>query len=245
MRSMRLAAITVMLMSGPVSTAYAAPLPFTANLEIRIATFPSVSVSSSGLAQVNGSGAGGHLTSLAIDADAFKASHLEIPLDILGSSIVGMLLTFDSEAGNFSGSGGAGFGGVMPLVGVMKLCTYPSPCSAAVANLNVPLSVGHDATVVATYGPMNLTVVGAPWTTGTAVVGTATLMGGVAPMSNTGATSGTMTLVTPIFISSNFPGLLPSFAVMTLHFVPEPTTLALLGIAVVGLAAFGRTRASQ
>ena len=93
---------------------------------------------------------------------------------------------------------------------------------------------------------MNVTVIGAPWTTGTAAVGTVTVMGGVSPLSNTGAPSGLVTLVTPIFISTNIPAsaVVPGFGILTLHFVPEPGTLLLLASGVAGLVAFGRSRRS-
>ena len=68
-------------------------------------------------------------------------------------------------------------------------------------------------------------------------------MGGVSPVSNTGNPSGTIQLVTPIFISTNIAGasaVVPAFAILNLHFVPEPDTLMLLGSGIAGLVAFGR-----
>jgi hypothetical protein len=227
---------------GGAGRAEAVALPFAGTLAIQVATYPAIGVSSTGIAVVNGSGAAGHLTGLAIGAGSFVANQVELPVtDPLLFPIVGMRLTGSNQAGTFSGSGGAGFGGAMALAGVMKLCTYPSPCSAAVTNLVVPLAVGAPGTALVT-GAVNLTVVGAPWTTGTAVIGTATQMGGVAPLSNTGAPSGSVTLVTPIFISTNTGALpiLPTFGTLTLHFVPEPATLGLLAAGVLGLAAWGR-----
>lgn len=69
-------------------------------------------------------------------------------------------------------------------------------------------------------------------------------MGGVAPLSNTGAPSGVVTLVTPIYVSTSIGAfaVLPGFATLTLHFVPEPGTLVLLGASIVALAWAGRTR---
>jgi hypothetical protein len=238
----RLAAVTTILAFGLASPAFAVSLPFTGSLSIEIGSFPPFgSVPGSGTAQVNGSGAGGHLTSLALDAGVFQAEHLEIAFYVpTVFPIAGIGLTFDNGAGSFAGSGGAGFGGVMPLLGVMKICLH-AMCGSAAANLSVPLSIGVSATRFGT-GAVNLTVVGAPWTTGTAVVGTATRMGGVAPLSDTGAASGSVTLVTPVFISTNIgaSSVIPSFGAMTLHFVPEPATLALIAAGIAGLAAYGR-----
>ena len=68
--------------------------------------------------------------------------------------------------------------------------------------------------------------------------------GGVSPQSNTGAPSGNVTIVTPIFISTNIgaSAILPAFGILNLHFVPEPGTLMLLGSGIAGLVAFGRSR---
>ena len=70
-------------------------------------------------------------------------------------------------------------------------------------------------------------------------------MGGVSPLSNTGAPSGIVTLVTPVFISTNIgaSAVIPGFGILNLHFVPEPGTLMLLGSGIAGLVAFGRSRA--
>jgi hypothetical protein len=49
-------------------------------------------------------------------------------------------------------------------------------------------------------------------------------------------------LVTPIFISTSMASaaVIPSFGFLTLHFVPEPGTILLVGTGFVGLVAFGR-----
>jgi hypothetical protein len=89
----------------------------------------------------------------------------------------------------------------MPILGVAKVCVFGT-CSAALANLSVPLSV----------------------------VG----VGGVA----------TVRLVTPIFISTSMASaaVIPAFGFLTLHSVPEPGTILLVGAGIVGLVAFGRRR---
>jgi hypothetical protein len=52
--------------------------------------------------------------------------------------------------------------------------------------------------------------------------------------------------VTPIYISTSISGLevMPAFATLTLHFVPEPGTLVLFGSGIAGFVLFGRSRRS-
>ena len=134
-----------------------------------------------------------------------------------------------------------GGSGPMPLAGLFRDCLF-SPCkSLPPANLNIPLSpvgVGGSATVSSV---VNVTVSGAPWTVETAAVGTVTRMGfqhGPASLtSSTAAASGQIRLVTPIFVSTNIGAipLLPMFGTLDLHFVPEPGTMLLLGIGLLGI----------
>jgi hypothetical protein len=158
--------------------------------------------------------------------------------------INGVQVTAHNGEGNFGGAGGAGFSGLMAVLGAAKVCLF-GICANSVANLNVPLSVVGAGGTAYVVGAVGLTVRGAPWTTGAAAVGNDAMVGGVAPLSNTGAPSGTVRLVTPIFISTNLAAssVVPAFGVLTLQFVPEPGTLQLLGSGIAGLVAYGRNRA--
>ena len=57
----------------------------------------------------------------------------------------------------------------------------------------------------------------------------------------------TVQLVTPVFVSTNIgvSAIVPVFARLTLHFVTEPATCALLGGGVVVLAIGGARRARR
>jgi hypothetical protein len=236
-----------LLTLGVAGQAHAVALGFTGALAISLAG-NTVPAPGAGTATVNGSGAAGHLTGLAIPAGAFAVNAFVLPVtDPAAAPIGGLKVTVANAAGNFAGVGGSGFGGQMPLNGTTKVCLF-GPCSAPAANISVPLNVigGPAGGAVAVGAFVNVTVVGAPWTTGTAAVGTVTVMGGVSPLSNTGAPSGLVTLVTPIFISTNIPAsaVVPGFGFVNLHFVPEPGTLVLLGSGIAGLVAFGRSRRS-
>jgi hypothetical protein len=237
------------LLSGFALPAGAVTLGFTGSIALQISTLPAIAVSGSGLATVNGSGPVGHLTGVALPSSPFATTALTMPLtDPAALPIAGLQLTAHNGAGGFAGSGGAGFGGVMPILGAAKVCLYAAcGLSTNIANLTVPLSVVGQGGIGTVMGLVNLTVVGGAWTTGTAAVGTITMMGGVAPLSNTGAVSGMVTLVTPVLILTNIgaASMVPAFGVMTLHFVPEPgtLTLVLLGLSTCGVIGRRRMRA--
>jgi hypothetical protein len=245
MRKLSYALAASLLVFGLAGQAHAVSLGFTGSLSVAITGVDPVLLPGTGTAVINGSGAGGHLTGLELPANVFAVTAVVVPVTDPGAfPIAGVQVTAANAAGNFAGSGGAGLGGTMPINGGSKVCLF-GPCASAVANLVVPLSVVGAGGTALVSGAVNLTVIGAPWTTGTAAIGDATAMGGVAPASNTGAPSGTLTLVTPIFISTNIgaSAIVPAFSILSLHFVPEPGTLMLLGSGIAGLVAFGRSRA--
>jgi hypothetical protein len=230
---------------GVAGQAHAVTLDFTGSIAIQLSTLDPVLIDGSGSVTVNGAGAAGHLTALELPASPFATTALVLPVTNPDSfPIAGVQITAHNAGGSFTGSGGAGFGGQMPINGFSKVCLF-GPCSAAVSNLNVPLDVVGQGGVVLVTDAVNLTVIGAPWTTGTAAVGEFTQMGSVAPASNTGAGEGSVTLVTPIFISTNIgaSSVVPGFGILSLTLQsPEPGTIAAFGAAFVALVAVGLSR---
>jgi hypothetical protein len=200
---------------------------------------------------VNGSGGGAHLSSVALNGGEIGGVDFMPVTDPTVFPINGLLLDASNGAGTFTAiSGGPPGGGAAPLGGVAKVCLF-GPCNSAVANLTVPLeNVGAGGFDIVTSA-VNVTIVGAPWTIGTASASGLTGMGfahGPATLtSSTAQPSGVVQLVTPIFVHSNIESMqtLQGIATLTLHFVPEPGTIVLLGAGILSLAASGRRRLAR
>jgi hypothetical protein len=163
-------------------------MPFTGSLVIRVAGLQSSSISGAGTAIANGSAGGSHIHSLALAGSTFATdAAIANFTDPTAYPIGGLVLTVDNGAGAFSDGSGT-LGGVMPILGVMKVCLFGT-CTYAGQNLSVPLSVVGQGGLGLISSPLNLTVIGAPWTTGTAAVGTVTIMGSArGPASATSST---------------------------------------------------------
>jgi hypothetical protein len=237
------ASILCWTLAGP---ARGAPIPFRGELIVAFAGFTFVSVAGAGIAEVNGDGTGGALTALALPEGVFAAT-TEFPGTF---PLGGIRVTASNGAGLFALTPSGG-GGAMPLRGVARLCLLAT-CSAATIALDLPLSVVGAGGLAQVTGPIDVTITGAQWTKGGATVmrpGATTILGGSArgPLGQAGSTAqpgGRLVLVTPIRVSSSLPGYedLDSWAELHLEFVPEPSTLALLGSGFAALAAGARRR---
>src|SRR5262249_43140185 len=133
--------------------------------------------------------------------------------------IVSLSASIGNQAGAFDRPGW--LRGAMPLSGYTKICLFFGCQAAPLANLTLPMSViGRHATATLAV-PVNLTVQGAPWTTGYfwTQYGVETVAGSSMALPDGGLQLG---LVTPIYISTNLPAIaeVPSWAKLALQLAP-------------------------
>lgn len=244
-----LAVVLVALASFAASPAGAVSMAVQISLRLEIVAIAPPAFTSIGSVTLNGSGPGGHLDSLTLASNQVGGTQVIAVTDPASAPITGLRTTVANRAGSLAETVGGALRGSIGLQGVSKVCLFgDGGCANAIANIGVPLTVIGDGGSQFVTAAVNLTVFGAPWTTGQAAIGTITRMGSAlgpaSQASSTALASGSLQLVTPVHIVTNISAsvVVPIWGVMTMHFVPEPTTLLLLGGGVVALAAAGRSR---
>jgi hypothetical protein len=243
--------------------------------------------SGTGLATVNGSGPGGHLNTFTLTT-GFATLDGVIPVtdpivtaggivEVRVTSIKGITtpLPGNPNAGRFGPISGALQNtslalslNTAPVQGVVRLCLFVPGCGGAslVSDLsqtvngtkNIGGGVGGVITIGA-FGPIRLSILGAPWTIKTASVSNRTDNEGItffakngwahgpaSLTSSTAVTSGVFQLVNASqTTTTGIPGNSDKSGNVThqvIHFIPEPGLLLLLGVGAVGVAALGRKK---
>jgi len=212
-----------------------------ASLTIVIGTLPAIPVAWDGTGSADVTAT--NVTGLSAGIFSFTGSMpVTTAFPIAGLSIIGAT----NGTGNFFGVDTVLGGGPMAVQGTANICLFADCASSPPANVTVPFTTGGvngmglGGSPIVVSGPVNVTVMGNMWTTGTVAIGPFSASG--SPLSG-----GHVKLVTPTVLSTNIAAsaVIPAFALLDLTFVPEPGTLILLASGVAGLAMVGRKRTSK
>ena len=209
------------LVMGAAQPAHAVVQSLTsASLSIIIGTLPAIPIPWDGTGSANVTATS--VTGLTAGIFSFTGTMpVTTAFPIAGLSLSGA----SNGMGNFFGVDTALGGGPMAVQGVANICLFAGCASGPPANVTVPFTtggvngIGLGGRPVPAPGVVNFTTYGNSWTIRSPLTG------------------GTVELVTPTLISTDIgaSAIIPSLAVMTLTFIPEPGTMLLLGLGLVGL----------
>ena len=250
------AVLVLAFVVAAVRPASAAPIAFTGTLTLQLmpVATATVNVSGSGVAQVTGAP---HLSSFVLKGGSFGPVTTLIDL---GPTTALSLAGVQNPGGSFTAGGGP-----MGFQGIARLCLAFGPCD--ITNLPLPIAAtgtplvgfGIGGTQWAT-GAVDLTAQHAPWAVGvpsmtihypTTTVMTQTFPAGFihGPASGTASSAAqpgaVVQFVTASKVYTSLTGAYPEFpmyAVLNLHFVPEPGTLVLLAAGAAGVLVASRRR---
>jgi hypothetical protein len=221
----------------------------------------------SGVATVNGSSGGAHLSTLRLAGGITGSGIVPVTDPEVTPQVKSIIGDMRLGTGTWTGiSGGPPLGqDQLPVGGFMRVCLFLEGCGA---NLPFALTLNDGNTGVGVGGLITLGGKGSvrisleamPWTIGNASVVNQTMEGNFrtnvragfvhggasATDSSTAVTSGVVQLIAPMLTTNagvtgnSNPGA--NFTTLTLRFVPEPGLLVMIASGVVGLGLVVRSR---
>lgn len=263
--------ISTLLVLGFAGTAGAKSLDWHGTLDLDLGTLPTLRLNGSGVATVNNSSGGNHLNTLRIAGGITGSGTINVTDPDATPTIPSIIISATVGTGTISGISGAppiNAPGTIPVKGVTLVCLLagcpPTPGGGALTLNNTTnngatgIGVGGLLTIGGKGSP-RISIENGPWTIGQrtgeiqtggggfrTLAKTGFIHGPASSTSSTAQSSGVIQLIAPqqvtvIGVNGNN-SKLSLFATLTLHFIPEPGLLLLIGSGVVGLGLLGRGR---
>jgi hypothetical protein len=258
-----------MLLAGPAA---AKTLGWHGTVEIDLGFNPSIFIEGSGVATVNSSSGSSHLSTLRLNGGITGSGTIPITDPNTTGQIKSIIITGMIKTATLTGISGAPPMGQnkLAMAGFTRVCILTDNCTT---NLPVDNTYTVNGSVLGVgvgglltlggNGLIRISIESAPWTLATVTGLNQTVKGnfitqsaigfvhgpGSATNSSTAAPSGVIQLIAPQHVTTA--GVLgnstaiPLFMTLTLHFIPEPGLLLLLGSGVVGLGLLGRSRMNK
>jgi len=258
-----LSAILLALMAG---TASAKTLDWHGTLDIDLGALQTFRSYGTGVATVNATTGQNHLNTLRLAGGITNSGIIPVTDPETTGQIPSVRITATLGTGTLSGISGAPplADRTLPVRGTSRVCLFVPGCATGLNlnnttnNGNTGLGIGGLLTIGG-GGTVRISIVNQPWTIGTVSGVNQTVSGGFktlsragfihGPASTTSSTatgSGVIQLIAPQQVTTagvnGNSSQLTLFASMTIHFIPEPGLLLLIGSGVVGLGLLGRSR---
>lgn len=259
--------VTVFLLALVAGSANAKTLDWHGTLDVDLGALPTLRLQGSGVATVNDSSGGNHLNTLRIAGGITGTGTVAVTDPDTIGTIPSIRFTITLGTGTISGISGAPpvhQPATLPFKGFTRVCLFNPNCNAFLALDNTKNSGATGAGIggqltLGRFGAVRISVVNQPWTLGSAMgvlntheggfrTGTVTgfVHGAASSNSSTATGSGVVQLVAPQQITvtgvAGNSSTLALFARLTIHFIPEPGLLLLVGSGIVGLGLLGRSR---
>ena len=259
--------IVTLLALGFAGSASAKTLGWHGTLDLDLGALETLRLGGSGVATVNNSSGGAHLNTLRLAGGITGSGTIPVTDPTSTGTIPSIRITGTLGTGTLSGISGApplNPPATLGLKGVTRVCLFNPGCALFLPMNNTTNSgatgVGIGGLLtLGKNGPVRISLENGPWTLGPlsginqtvegnfiTLTRTGFVHGAASSNSSTATGSGVIQLIAPqqvttVGIAGNSAAL-TLFATMTLHFIPEPGLLLLIGSGVVGLGLLGRSR---